>query len=66
VESQRAEREAKKLKKVWRSQTRVDDLCLVFFPIVFGLFNAVYWSVCLNNEPYEVEFIPPQKSTKLY
>ena len=29
----------------------VDDYCLVIFPILFLVFNIVYWAICLNNSP---------------
>ncbi len=45
---------------------RVDDACIVAFPIAFAVFNSIYWSVCLYNLPYTVDFQPLQESTQLY
>ena len=40
----------RKQAKHW-ARTRVDDACLVSFPIIFILFNVIYWSVCLSSAP---------------
>ncbi len=34
---------------------RVDDICMVVFPVVFGLFHLMYWTICLTRQP-EVDF----------
>ena len=30
---------------------KVDDMFLVVFPIMFLLFNLLYWPVCLQSQP---------------
>ena len=37
--------------------TRVDDTCLVAFPLIFILFNVLYWSICLNTAPTKGKFM---------
>ena len=34
-----------------RVRNRIDDFCLVAFPVAFVAFNVVYWSVCLSHAP---------------
>ena len=34
-----------------RHRTKVDDICLLTFPLVFLLFNFTYWTICSRNRP---------------
>lgn len=34
-----------------RHLAKVDDICFLTFPILFFIFNAVYWSTCLSRLP---------------
>ena len=36
---------------------KVDDACLIVFPVVFVLFNVVYWNLCLRGAPSQPEFL---------
>ena len=36
---------------------KVDDACIVIFPVVFVLFNVVYWNLCLRGTPSQPEFL---------
>ena len=44
---------------------RVDDACLVVFPVVFGLFHVVYWTACLSHETETFNWIDLMRSPEL-
>ncbi len=31
-----------------KSRVLVDDACLLAFPLIFAVFNVLYWCICLN------------------
>ena len=41
---------------------RVDDACLVVFPVVFGIFHVVYWTTCLSHQPETFSWIALMKN----
>ena len=38
-------------KKTYNSVSKVDKLSRILFPILFAIFNLVYWATYLNREP---------------
>lgn len=38
-------------KKTFNSVSKIDRLSRIAFPLLFGIFNLVYWATYLNREP---------------
>lgn len=51
-----------------RVLVKLDDTCLVVFPIIFGIFNVLYWTLCLNHSPNPnaLNFHPATNSDVLF
>lgn len=37
--------------KTFNSVSKIDRLARIAFPLMFGIFNLVYWATYLNREP---------------
>ncbi|XP_038673565.1 gamma-aminobutyric acid receptor subunit alpha-5 [Scyliorhinus canicula] len=55
----RAEEKAAEIKKSYNSVSKIDKMSRVVFPVLFGIFNLVYWATYLNREPVIKEAITP-------
>ncbi|XP_041054591.1 gamma-aminobutyric acid receptor subunit alpha-5 [Carcharodon carcharias] len=55
----RAEEKAAESKKSYNSVSKIDKMSRVVFPVLFGIFNLVYWATYLNREPVIKEAITP-------
>ncbi|KAM8974227.1 gamma-aminobutyric acid receptor subunit alpha-1 [Pelodytes ibericus] len=47
-------------KKTFNSVSKIDRLSRIAFPLLFGIFNLVYWATYLNREPAIKPSAPPQ------
>ncbi|XP_063784825.1 gamma-aminobutyric acid receptor subunit alpha-1 isoform X1 [Pseudophryne corroboree] len=47
-------------KKTFNSVSKIDRLSRIAFPLLFGIFNLVYWATYLNREPAIKPSNPPQ------
>ncbi|XP_048453842.1 gamma-aminobutyric acid receptor subunit alpha-5 [Rhincodon typus] len=47
----RAEERASESKKSYNSVSKIDKMARVVFPVLFGIFNLVYWATYLNRDP---------------
>uniref|UniRef100_A0A4W3J283 Gamma-aminobutyric acid receptor subunit alpha-2 n=1 Tax=Callorhinchus milii TaxID=7868 RepID=A0A4W3J283_CALMI len=45
-------------KKTFNSVSRIDRLARIGFPLMFGIFNLVYWATYLNREPVLLVAVP--------
>lgn len=46
-------------KKTFNSVSKIDRLSRIAFPLLFGIFNLVYWATYLNREPQLKDQSPP-------
>ncbi|KAJ6668093.1 hypothetical protein lerEdw1_016416 [Lerista edwardsae] len=46
-------------KKTFNSVSKIDRLSRIAFPLLFGIFNLVYWATYLNREPQLKDQNPP-------
>ncbi|XP_007889302.1 gamma-aminobutyric acid receptor subunit alpha-5 isoform X2 [Callorhinchus milii] len=51
VQMKTAEERIVESKRSYNSVSRIDKMARVIFPVLFGIFNLVYWSTYLNREP---------------
>ncbi|XP_072433100.1 gamma-aminobutyric acid receptor subunit alpha-5 isoform X2 [Chiloscyllium punctatum] len=55
----RAEERAMESKKSYNSVSKIDKMARVVFPVLFGIFNLVYWATYLNRDPViKVDTVP--------
>lgn len=49
---------AQESKKTFNSVSKIDRLSRILFPVLFGIFNLVYWATYLNKEPVIPNMVP--------
>uniref|UniRef100_A0A8C5SWR7 Gamma-aminobutyric acid receptor subunit alpha-1 n=1 Tax=Laticauda laticaudata TaxID=8630 RepID=A0A8C5SWR7_LATLA len=55
----KAETKPPEPKKTFNSVSKIDRLSRIAFPLLFGIFNLVYWATYLNREPRLNDKNPP-------
>ncbi|XP_026551878.1 gamma-aminobutyric acid receptor subunit alpha-1 [Pseudonaja textilis] len=55
----KAETKPPEPKKTFNSVSKIDRLSRIAFPLLFGIFNLVYWATYLNREPRLNDKSPP-------
>ncbi|KAL2098965.1 hypothetical protein ACEWY4_005445 [Coilia grayii] len=45
-------------KKTFNSVSKIDRMSRIIFPVLFGIFNMVYWATYLNREPVVKDMVP--------
>lgn len=45
-------------KKTFNSVSKIDRMSRIIFPVLFGIFNMVYWATYLNREPVIKDMVP--------
>ncbi|GCB76883.1 hypothetical protein scyTo_0015566 [Scyliorhinus torazame] len=53
-----------KSKKTYNSVSKVDKMSRIVFPVLFVIFNLVYWATYVSREPV-IQGMIPQKKTPL-
>uniref|UniRef100_A0A3Q0R6R3 Uncharacterized protein n=1 Tax=Amphilophus citrinellus TaxID=61819 RepID=A0A3Q0R6R3_AMPCI len=54
----KADGKAQESKKTFNSVSKIDRLSRILFPVLFGIFNLVYWATYLNKEPVIPNMVP--------
>ncbi|XP_039622453.1 gamma-aminobutyric acid receptor subunit alpha-3 [Polypterus senegalus] len=60
VKIQRIEEKSPESKKTYNSVSKVDKMSRIVFPVLFAIFNLVYWATYVNREPI-IKGSSPQK-----